>query len=75
MDLVREGSLTEGGQLMDRRWRRVLAIGAGAAATVAGSVAVASGDDGGGRNSNIRERHSSLYQGGEIRAQLGEHVH
>jgi hypothetical protein len=77
MDLVREGSLTEGGQLMDRPWRRVLAIGAGAAATVAGSVAVASGDDGGGRNSNIREtlRHSSLYQGGEIRAQLGEHVH
>jgi len=36
---------------MDRRWRRTLAIGVVAAGTVIGSVAVASGDDGGERNS------------------------
>ncbi len=47
---------------MDRRWRRALAIGAVAAATVAGSVAVASGDDGSGRNTDIKERLSGFQE-------------
>jgi hypothetical protein len=47
---------------MDRRWRRTLAIGVVAAGTVIGSVAVASGDDGRGRNNNIRESLSGYQE-------------
>src|ERR687897_830423 len=65
MDLVRAVSRTKGGQVMDRRWPRVLA----------------SGNDGGGRNSNIRETLSgfeahplalSTTGTGELRAQISD---
>ena len=46
---------------MDRRWRRTFAIGVVAAGTVIGSVAVASGDDGEGRN-NFRETLSGYQE-------------
>jgi hypothetical protein len=46
---------------MDQRWRRILAVGVVAAGTVIGSVAVASGDDGEGRN-NFREDLSGFQE-------------
>ncbi|HZY29194.1 MAG TPA: CHRD domain-containing protein [Jiangellaceae bacterium] len=46
---------------MDRRWRRTFAIGVVAAGTVIGSVAVASGDDGEGRN-DFRETLSGYQE-------------
>ena len=59
----------------------MLAIGVVAAATVTGSVMVANGDDGGGRNSNIRETLSGFEEDllalsttgtGEFRAQIAD---
>ena len=54
---------------MDRRWRRTFAIGVVAAGRFDELVrAIRSG-------TTYVNVHSSLYPGGEIRAQLGDHDH
>ena len=59
----------EGGQGMDRRWRRTFAIGVVAAGRFDELVrAIRSG-------TTYVNVHSTLYPGGEIRAQLGDHSH